>query len=198
MHRETTARIVNPELFAPLQAQVGWDDQGLSEQQAQPSTAAFMLEVVKRRGKQSQIYFTIITHHQVLSLSSFHTSLNSLRRVTQIHCVPGGICTMLKKNEQLTRNQQRMSQVVPAHGADVGTQTPGAHSSHQTTPNAALSNCLLLPAFPRGFPLPGVQGCWVCPQLGPHRIPLCGTKWMGHIWLTWNTPEILGGVTALR
>lgn len=27
-----------------------------------------------------------------------------------------------------------MSQVAPAHDADVGTQTPRAHSSHQTTP----------------------------------------------------------------
>lgn len=53
-------------------------------------------------------------------------------------CSQEGICTMLMKNEQLARNQEKMSQVAPAHELDVRTGRPWAHSSYGTTPNATL------------------------------------------------------------
>lgn len=156
---------------------LGWAG---TEQQVQPPTAAFMLEVPKRTGKQPQIHFTTITHHQVLSLPSFHTSWHSLRTVTQIYCVPGGICTMLMKNEQLTRNQQRMSQGAPAPSADVG-----AHSSQQSTPT--LPWCFSLHS--QGF-----RGAGFAPA-GPPQDPMAWHRAGGsHLTVlahTWDLGEEL-------
>lgn len=60
--RETATRTIKQSCFAPHpQAQVGWDDQDPSEQEVQPSTLGFMLELVKKGGKQPQIHVTIIT-----------------------------------------------------------------------------------------------------------------------------------------
>jgi len=98
----------------------------ISEQQAQPSTLGFMLELVqknRRKTTQNSCYdhYTLPGAFSVflLCILEFFNNLNK-----GLLCSQEGICTTLMKNEQLARNQEEMSQAAPAHKLDGRTASP--------------------------------------------------------------------------
>lgn len=131
-----------------------------------------MLELVKKKSKTTQYLF--YDHYTLLGAVTIFFSwilefLNNCNK--DLLCSQEGICTMVMKNEQHTRNQGKMSQATPAYELDVRTERPWAHSSDRT----ALNTTLLLPyiivsfipAFQCGFPLRALAPGFVRP--GPQN-----------------------------